>query len=580
MRFPIVLIAWLTLSKILVGSDYEMIYSSYFGGEYFEQARDIAVDLEGNIYVTGGTSSYSFPVTDNAYEKMYKDQSTSLVGSWGPMMVFVAKFSPFGELLWSTYLGGPNYDRAYGIEVDSEGFVYVGGRAGEGFPTTSGSLQPNFAVQGQKNNLYGHQNGFITKLTPDGSSIVWSTYYGSDSFGFFRDIDVDDQGAVYGVLNAVLSTPSGIDSDAAISQRPGWFDMVVVKIVPDGSAVEWATFLGGSGEDRGGPSIKVGNDKTVYVGGSTKSTDFPTTSEAFQRENKGGSDVFITRIADDGKSFIYSSYYGGSLNESSETHGINVDIHGNVYYACASHSSDIPMLASSYQGIKPSDKSDIVLFKMNSDGSKLVGSTYFGGADSDYPEGIYLHNGGDVSVAGGTRSIDIPVTSSLHNTNAGGSDGIIARFNADLTELVFSGYFGGSGDESIRAFNGHGGYLYTGGQTSSTDLVTSPTAIQSQHASPNNKEDVFLTVFSENASSIQQTLHNKLLAYPSATNGSLNILLPIEGVAFNVEVYDIKGRLYHKTKTNKQLQIALPKNSYLIRFSRKGFVHVQKVIVN
>ncbi len=313
---------------------FELNHSTYFGGSDFEQARDLAVDKDGNVYITGGTSSENFPTTEGAYNRIYNNEGSETVGNWGPMMAFVAKFVPDGELLWSTFLGGPNYDRAYAIEVDDEGYVYIGGRAGDDFPTTTGAYQKEFTRKGYKNNLYGHQNGFISKLSPDGSELVWSTYYGSDSFGFFRDIDIDDDGYVYGILNAVLSKPNGIPDDAYDTDHNGSYDMVAVKFNQDGSDVVWATFLGGSGEDRGGPSIRVGPDESVYVNGGTKSKDFPVTENAVQKEFYGdNSEIFVTRIAPDGKSLIYSTLFGREGNEGTETHGLFVDRKGQAYVA-------------------------------------------------------------------------------------------------------------------------------------------------------------------------------------------------------------------------------------------------------
>jgi hypothetical protein len=332
---------------------YELRYSSFLGGVHFEQSRDMAIDGEGNFYICGGTSSAEFPTTPGAYDRVYNDTGSETVGKWGPMMVFVCKFSREGELIWSTLLGGPNYDRAYAIEVDADGYVYLGGRAGDDFPTTAGAFQEDFSKKWPTNNLYGHQNGFVAKLSPDGSELIWSTYYGSDSYAFFRDIDIDDEGYVYGILNAVKNKPNGIPDDVFDSSMNGDYDMVPVKFTPDGSAVVWAAVLGGSGEDRGGPSIRVGHDKSVYVSGGTLSSDFPTTPNALQAEAGGKSDVFVSRIAQDGKSLIYSTYFGGEENEFSETHILTLDHLGQAHVACASGSVNINTTDGAIKAQKP-----------------------------------------------------------------------------------------------------------------------------------------------------------------------------------------------------------------------------------
>src|SRR5690606_19845435 len=118
-------------------------------------------------------------------------------GSAGPSDVFVMKFNRAGALIWSTLIGGPNYDRAYGIEIAPDGGVIVAGRAGEGFPTTAGVVQPAFAGDSNANNLYGKQDGFIAKLSADGSTLLWSTYFGEANRGYIRDVGVDSNNKVY-----------------------------------------------------------------------------------------------------------------------------------------------------------------------------------------------------------------------------------------------------------------------------------------------------------------------------------------------------------------------------------------------
>jgi hypothetical protein len=122
---------------------YNVAFSTYLGGSGWEYPRDVFVDGAGNVYITGGTHSPDFPTTPGAYDRTFDDRCGSC-GSQGPLDVFVTKFDAGGAIAWSTLLGGPNYDRAYGIEVDSAGYVYLAGRAGPAFPTTPGSFQPDF----------------------------------------------------------------------------------------------------------------------------------------------------------------------------------------------------------------------------------------------------------------------------------------------------------------------------------------------------------------------------------------------------------------------------------------------------
>ena len=175
-----------------------LAFCTYLGGSGGENFRDVAVDATGNIYVTGGTSSRDFPATDGAYDTDFATGGADL-GAFGSMDAFVAKLSPVGELVWCTYLGGPNYDRAYAIEIGQDGSVYVAGRAGPGFPTTEGTIQPEFGgdVVSGANAAYGKQDGFIARLAADGTRLMWATSFGAADAGIIRDLDVDVAGNVY-----------------------------------------------------------------------------------------------------------------------------------------------------------------------------------------------------------------------------------------------------------------------------------------------------------------------------------------------------------------------------------------------
>ncbi len=528
-------------------NSYQLAYTTYLGGVHFEQARDLAVDKDGNIYVTGGTSSNNFPTTPGVYNTVYNNAGSATVGTWGPMMVFIAKFTPQGDLVWSTYLGGPNYDRAYAIEVDQHGYVYVGGRAGDDFPTTPGAFQEQFTQFGGKNNLYGHQNGFIAKLSPDGAQLLWSTYYGSDSYGFFRDIDIDEEGYVYGILNAVSTKPGGIPNDAFDPDHNGGYDMVAVKFKPDGSDVVWATFLGGSGEDQGGPSIRVGPDKSVYVAGSTKSTNFPTTANAVQKQRKGPEDMFVTRIAPDGKSLIYSTYFGGSAGEFSETHSLFVDHLGQAYVACGTSSSDMATTPGAMKGQKPGTDIDGLFFKLSTDGANVLACTYFGGIANDAPEGLYVDSLQNLYVGGGSNSDGLPVTPNAHQLQRkGGHDGFVVKLNPDFSAPLYCTYFGGGKDEAVRAFHVSGdGYICLSGQTLSIDLPVTATAFQTSHGSPNNnnRADSYLAILQGGVSTSSTYLQKNVRVdlFPNPARSEFFVLN--HGFVFEkIAVFDPLGR--------------------------------------
>ncbi|MDX2198256.1 MAG: SBBP repeat-containing protein [Phycisphaerae bacterium] len=132
------------------------------GGMIADQLRDIAIDAEGNIYVAGGASSSDFPVTPGAYQTTHFDTPSNPAIT--PYDVVVAKFAPSGQLIWSTFIGGPNYDRAYAIEIAPDGTIFVAGRAGAGFPVTAGAFQTQL-LGGQEAAVYVPQDGFVCRLS-------------------------------------------------------------------------------------------------------------------------------------------------------------------------------------------------------------------------------------------------------------------------------------------------------------------------------------------------------------------------------------------------------------------------------
>lgn len=549
--------------------NYSHQYTTYLGGSDFEQARDLAVDKEGNIYITGGTSSLDFPVTNGAFMTEYNNDGSPLIGNWGPMMAFVTKFSPEGKLIWSTLLGGPNYDRCYAIEVDKDGFVYVGGRAGGDFPTTPGAAQEEFFIgtNNKRNNLYGHQNGFVAKLSPDGTKVIWSTYYGGDRIGFFRDIAIDEDGFVYGILNNVLGKPIGIDDDSFDETHNGGSDMVVVKFSQDGSEVLWASYIGGSGDDHGGPSIKVGSDKSVYVCGGTLSDDIPVTEGAVQTKYGGEGDMYVARFAPDGKSLIYCTYFGGSDTEVTETHGLYVDHLGQAYVACGSSSTDV---VTTKNALKPTtDNRDCLLFKLSNDGKQLLASTYFGGSLGDHPEGLFVDKDQNLFFGGETVSTDLPTTNNApFPVFQGVTDAYIAKLNPDFSKLEFCTYYGGSDKEAIRAFSlGEDGTIAISGQSNSNDLPTTQGAYQQDAISPISKANSFLSIFKlDSESSIKESARVPINIYPNPAKEHVNfdILGPK-----NISVYDVNGRTVLDISTSKtNLNISdLPSGKYIIKIN-------------
>jgi hypothetical protein len=464
---------------------YAVSFSTFLGGTSDDTVRDVAVDGQGNIYVVGGTGSTNFPATSGAYQTTLATGGTSL-GNAGVHDAYAAKLSPDGQLLWCTYLGGPNYDRAYAVEVDAQGYVYVGGRAGDGFPTTTGSVQTSFGGDVAPNSLYGAQDGFVAKISPDGTQLVWATYFGGDDLSFFRDIDIDESGRVHGIMTRVYRANPHITNGAYQTAIRGADDGVIVRFSADGSQVEWATYLGGSGDDMQTPSIRVHSTGEVYVFGYADSSDAPTTSGAYDRSLGGRLDEYLAKLSADGSSLIFGTYIGGSDVEFTETHGLMLDASGNAYLTATTKSDDFPVTAGAFQmsyggsggsgtGAGTNYPGDAFVAVISTDGSSLLAATYVGGSVGDGSEGIGLDSEGNVYISGATYSSDFPTSAdAIQRSLAGSGDFFAVKLNGMLTQAVYATFIGGSGvDYGRSSIVDAPGNMYVIGQSRSSNFPTS-----------------------------------------------------------------------------------------------------------
>jgi hypothetical protein len=257
-------------------------YSTYLGGSGNDVGNGIALDSSGNAYVTGETGSTDFP-TASAYQ-----------GSSGGAFsdVFITKVNASGSGLdYSTYLGGSGAEEGNGIAVDSSGNAYVTGNTySTDFPTAS-------AYQGSGGGIY--KDVFITKVNASGSGLDYSTYLGGSGSDVGYSIAVDSSGNAY-VTGNTDSADFPISSAYQENYGGGTLDVFITKMNASGSALDYSTYLGGSGDD-GGYGIAVDSSGyNAYVTGFTGSADFPTTASAYQGSHGGGNyDVFITKIIGD-----------------------------------------------------------------------------------------------------------------------------------------------------------------------------------------------------------------------------------------------------------------------------------------
>jgi uncharacterized protein (TIGR03437 family) len=407
-----------------------VLYSTFLGGANPEGALGLAIDRDGNIYLAGSTSSKDYPTTPGVVKRALQPPGAPN----DPFDCVVTKLNSSGNaILYSTYLGGSGRDACIGIAVDGSGSAYITGNTGSSnFPTTETALQRN---------LRDVRDGFLAKLSRDGSSLVYSTLFGGTRRDNGVAVAVDSAGAAYVVGNTESSFGFPITPNAFQRNYTGTTfttstsgDAFIFKMNPEGTGYVYSSYLGGSRDDQAF-SVAVDSQGNAYIAGNTTSTNFPTTAGAYQTAFRGlgdnniyrGGDGFVTKVAPDGSRLVYSTYLGGSKDDWAT--GVVIDSAGDAYLVGATASADFPLSQDAHQrtygGSDPVlgfPTGDVFVAQLNPAGSALVYSTYLGGSADEYGLGIALDASGALVVSGMTRSRNFPVTPGVAQESYGGTD--------------------------------------------------------------------------------------------------------------------------------------------------------------
>jgi hypothetical protein len=373
-----------------------LVYSTLLGGivpngalsvNTQTQATAIAVDAGGNAYFTGNTYSPYFPVTAGAFQGSYGGQFL--------MDAFVAKLSPDGShLLYSSYLGGADDDSGQGIAVDSSGNAYVAGwTLSSNFPTAS-------PFQATK---HGGTSGFITKINPNGTAKVFSTYIGGSSADRLSAIAVDSSGIyVAGWANSadfpVMNTLQAF--------QPSFSNTVIAKLDSTGSSLIYSTFLGGSTDNALASAIAVDAAGNAIVTGSTGLGNFPTVNAGALTTGPG----FVAKINSTGTAWVYVVRLAGGAAS------VAVDINGNAYIAGGGSCTLVLALNPLPNSIcLPEDPAQANVAVLDPNGVPTFASL-LGGSDYDAAAGIAVDPTGNIYVVGSTVSSDFPITGGIGQT--------------------------------------------------------------------------------------------------------------------------------------------------------------------
>ena len=406
--------------------------SSYFGRYSYDEAIDAAIDASGFVYVVGRSEVL------------------------GNTDAFVLKLTSDGsQIVYSKYLGGSGFEIANAVAVDAAGNVYVAGHTTSAdFPVVR-PLQPN---------LRGDSDMFVAKLDPSGS-LVYSTYYGGSSFENGNALALGPGGEVYIAGGTGSNDLPGVNGVQSVN-RGGFSDGFVAKLAPDGSAIQYATYLGGTGDDEVS-SLAAGPDAHLYLAGRTSSPDFPVRSALQPSFGGGFSDGMVAELSADGTQIVFSSYLGGVDRDA--VIDLAVDGSGLIYLAGGTSSYNFPT-RNAYKPYNYSSYPDAFVTKLQPHGTAFVFSTFFGGQQWETALHVAVDAAGQIHFAGQTESYDFPMTGAIQDQVIG-IDGFVAQLSADGSTVVRSTPIGGSGfDTAYGLAVSPSGDVWVVGRTDSEDF--------------------------------------------------------------------------------------------------------------
>jgi len=324
-----------------------LLYSTFLGGTVDDRAYALTLDAAGNAYVTGRTRSADFPITPGAFGPTFRTTACRLsVCGHG----FISKLSADGRrLLYSSFLGGSQSDRGLAVAVDAAGSAYVTGFTDSAdFPVTAGAAGTVF--HGGTCGSSPCTDAFVAKVDSAGTSLVYSTFLGGSRGEQAHDIAIDSQGTAY-VTGDTNSTDFPVTAGAFETQYRGLAGVdhaFVVHLDAAGGRLLYSTFLGGSTADRGS-GLRVGPAGNAFIVGRTNSSDFPTTSGAYDTVFKGGAtnDVFVSELDASGSALLYSTFLGGASDDWGNA--VTLDAQANVYVTGHTSSSTFPTTPGAFR---------------------------------------------------------------------------------------------------------------------------------------------------------------------------------------------------------------------------------------
>ena len=457
-----------------------LIYSTYLGpGGGDEMCEALAVDSAGRAYLTGNTTSASFPVTPGAFDTTYTLGQEA----------FVARFNAAGSKLeYATFLGGSDWEYSSShcaLAIDALGRAYVAGSTDSvDFPTTPTAFDTTF------NGGFIGGDAFVARLDATGSVLEYATFLGGSQDEAIAALALDDLGRAY--LAGATSSPNFPARNGPDTTFNGDWDGFAARLSTGGNMLEYATFLGGKGRDNA-TGIAVDRDYRAHAVGSTASSDFPTTPAAFDRTFGGPTDVYQVRLNANGSIREYSTFLGGARGELDPS--LALDRSGRAYIAFGTQSADMPTTPGAIDKTLDGDY-DCFAARMSAMGNTLEYGTYLGGSGIECYgyTAIAIDRSGRATLAGNVlagSAADFPITADAFDAsfNGGWDDTFVALLNESGAALTYATFLGGEDDEGGRGIVlDDVGNAYVTGDSYSKDFPTSAGAFDTTTGFPETRD--------------------------------------------------------------------------------------------
>ncbi|MBN1656965.1 MAG: hypothetical protein JXA93_01120 [Anaerolineae bacterium] len=466
----------------------DLLYATFLGGMADDESYSPVADQAGSIYVTGFTLSFDFPTTPGSFDPGYNGGDTDL---------YVACLSPDGStLLFVTFLGGSRAESGDALLLDpADGTILIAGRTKSAdFPTTSDAFDRSCGTDGDCNfdGEYYLDDAVVARLSSDGSTLLDSTYLGGSERDSAADLTIDAQDGIIFITGSTQSadlptTPGAVEGDFV-----GYQDAFVAGLAPNLGTLSYGTYLGGSDFEAGTSLVFRPVDQSIIAVGRTDSPDFPTTAGAFDTTLNGVNDIFVTCFSPDEGRLIFSTYLGGNFYQYAfGQKAVALDPRdGSVIVGGLTWSTDFPTTDGAWDQTCGTDglcnydgewpKNDAFVTHFSADGSTLIYSTFLGGSDGEWAEPIAVDAEGSAYIGGIVWSSDFPTTpDAFDRTHNGGTpdegrDGFVTRLAPDGSDLLYSTFLGGSGEDRIwgLALDPSDGTVLVAGSTDSSDFPT------------------------------------------------------------------------------------------------------------